>query len=219
MSTEGAPAGSAGPGGRPVKSGSTGPAGSAGPGGSTGQSGSTGPVGPFPEGVDPVSYDRLRRRVLWRLPMGLYLLGSASADRSHLNLMTLNWAMQVSLQPKHLAVSIEAHAVTHELVSDGGCFSLSLVNREQRGDVRKFVKPAAHDPGARTLAGVPYRTATTGAPIPELAVAWVDCEVRHDLNCGSHTLFVGEVVDAGFSEGGEDAPVLRMEDTRMSYGG
>ncbi len=56
-------------------------------------------------------------------------------------------------------------------------------------------------------------------PIPELAIAWVDCEVRHDLNCGSHTLFVGEVVDAGFAEGGEDAPVLRMEDTRMSYGG
>jgi len=151
--------------------------------------------------------------------MGLYLLGSTSADRSHLNLMTLNWAMQVSLQPKHLAVSVETHAVTHGLVSDGRCFSLSLVNREQRAEVRKFVKPAPHDQAARTLAGMPYRTATTGAPIPELAIAWIECEVRHDLNCGSHTLFVGEVVNAGFAEGGEDAPVLRMEDTRMSYGG
>jgi flavin reductase (DIM6/NTAB) family NADH-FMN oxidoreductase RutF len=50
-------------------------------------------------------------------------------------------------------------------------------------------------------------------------VAWLDCEVRHSLEVGSHTLFVGEVVDAGFAEGGEDASVLRMEDTRMSYGG
>jgi hypothetical protein len=36
---------------------------------------------------------------------------------------------------------------------------------------------------------------------------------------GSHSLFVGEVVGFGFSEGGEDAAVLRMEDTRMNYGG
>jgi flavin reductase (DIM6/NTAB) family NADH-FMN oxidoreductase RutF len=178
-----------------------------------------GPVGPFPEGADHVAYDRLRRRVLWRLPMGLYLLGSANADRSRLNLMTLNWATQVALVPKQLAVSIETHAVTHRLVSEGGCFSLSMVSREDRAEVRKFVKPALHDPDARTLAGVPYRTATTGAPIPELATAWVDCAVRHELNCGSHTLFVGEVVNAGFAEGGEEAPVLRMEDTRMSYGG
>jgi flavin reductase (DIM6/NTAB) family NADH-FMN oxidoreductase RutF len=179
----------------------------------------SGPTGPFPDGVDPVVYDRLRRRVLWCLPMGLYLLGSRSSDGSRLNLMTLNWAMQVSLEPKQLAVSIENHAVTHGLVTDGRRYSLSLVDREQRAEVRKFVKPAVHDPVARTLAGVPYRTATTGAPIPELAVAWVDCEVRHELDCGSHTVFVGEVVDAGFAEGGEDAPVLRMEDTRMSYGG
>jgi flavin reductase (DIM6/NTAB) family NADH-FMN oxidoreductase RutF len=64
-----------------------------------------------------------------------------------------------------------------------------------------------------------YRSAVTGAPIPEIALAWLDCEVRHRLDVGSHTLFVGEVVDAGFADDGEDAPVLRMEDTRMSYGG
>ena len=39
------------------------------------------------------------------------------------------------------------------------------------------------------------------------------------VEVGSHSLFVGEVLDAGFAAGGEDAPVLRMEDTRMSYGG
>jgi flavin reductase (DIM6/NTAB) family NADH-FMN oxidoreductase RutF len=177
------------------------------------------PIGPFPDGVDPGSYDRLRRRVLWRLPMGLYLLGSTNADRTRLNLMTLNWATQVSLEPKHLAVSVETHAVTHDLVTDGRCFSLSMISRLQRAEVRKFVKPAAHDPVARTLAGVRYSTATTGAPIPELAIAWVDCEVRQELNCGSHTVFVGEVLNAGFADGAEDAPVLRMEDTRMSYGG
>jgi len=192
------------------------------------------PVGPFPPGADPDAYDRLRRRILWRLPMGIYLLGSASADRSQLNLMTLNWAMQVSTNPKHLAVSVESSAVTHSLIADGGCFALALVARADRAEVRKFVKPAAHDPNARTLNGMPYRTAATGAPIPEIAVAWLDCRVAHRLDVGSHTLFVGEVVDAGAADDGADAAppaapatapaagsteILRMEDTRMSYGG
>jgi len=174
-------------------------------------------VGPFPPGADPDAYDRLRRRVLWRFPMGLYVLGSASAGRR--NLMTINWVMQVSVQPKHVAVSVESSAVTHGLVASGRCFSVSLIDREDRAEVRKFVKPAIDDADTHRLNGIRYRTGLTGAPIPEIAVGWLDCEVRQHLDVGSHTLFVGEVVDAGFADGGEDTAVLRMEDTRMSYGG
>ena len=42
--------------------------------------------------------------------------------------------------------------------------------------------------------------------------------MRSTVDVGSHTLFVGEVVDAGFQKD-EDTAVLRMEDTRMNYGG
>ena len=38
------------------------------------------------------------------------------------------------------------------------------------------------------------------------------------MSVGEHTLFLGEIVDAGFQKP-EDTPVLRMEDTRMNYGG
>jgi flavin reductase (DIM6/NTAB) family NADH-FMN oxidoreductase RutF len=47
----------------------------------------------------------------------------------------------------------------------------------------------------------------------------VDCGLRHVLDLGSHSLFVGEVLDADFAPGAEALAVLRMEDTRMSYGG
>ncbi len=175
------------------------------------------PVGPFPAGVEPAEYDRLRRRVLWKLTMGLYVLGSRAGQRR--NLMTLNWAMQVSISPKLVAVSVERTAVTHELIAEGACYSVALVAREDRAEVRKFVKPAQHDPDAHTLAGVPYRDGVSGAPIPQLAIGYLDCALRHTLDVGSHSLFVGEVLDAGFSADGEDVAVLRMEDTRMSYGG
>src|SRR3984893_17027936 len=97
------------------------------------------PVGPFPEGADPEEYDRLRRRVLWTMPSGLYVVGSRAGDRR--NLMTLHWATQLSFDPKLVGRSIERTPPPHELVSEGSAFSLCLVDREDRAIVRKFVKP------------------------------------------------------------------------------
>ncbi len=174
------------------------------------------PVGPFPEGVDPEEYDRLRRRVLWSMPSGLYVIGSRAGDRR--NGMTLNWATQVSFDPKLILVSIERGAVTHDLMVEGGVFSLNLVDREDRAIVRKFTKPVEVDLEARTLNGFPFHDGRSGAPILDQAVAYVDCEIRDRHEVGGHTMFVGEVVDAGFQKP-EDTPVLRMEDTRMNYGG
>ena len=175
-----------------------------------------GPVGPFPEGVDPAEYDKLRRRVLWKMPYGRYVVGSRAGDRR--NLMTLNWATQVSFEPKLLAISVESHAFTAELIREGRVFALCIVDREDRAIVRTFTKPVEVDMAARTLNGFAFHERRTGAPVLDQAVAFVDCEVREELDCGSSWLFVGEVVDAGFLKD-EDTPVLRMEDTRMSYGG
>ncbi len=182
-------------------------------------------VGPFPAGTDPEAYDRLRRRVLWTMPSGLYLLGSRAGERR--NLMTLNWATQLAFEPKLLGVSIEQAALTHALVHEGGHFTLSLLARDDRALVRKFVKPAEDDRAARTLNGIAYRDApVSGAPVLAVAIAWLDCRVEREVDCGSHTLFVGEIADAAFpaesaGAGSETAApeVLRMEDTRMSYGG
>jgi flavin reductase (DIM6/NTAB) family NADH-FMN oxidoreductase RutF len=176
-----------------------------------------GPVGPFPAGVESDEYDRLRRRVLWTMPSGLYLLGSTDKGERR-NGMTLNWATQVSFAPKLLAVSIELGALTHELVSEGRAFSLNIIDREDRAIVRKFTKPVDVDLAAHTLNGFPYHDGLSGAPILDQAVAYLDCEVRESVTVGEHTLFLGEIVDAGFQKP-EDTPVLRMEDTRMNYGG
>lgn len=161
-------------------------------------------------------YDRMRRRVLWRLPTGLYLLGSRAGDRR--NLMTQSWVTQVAMQPKAVAVSVEAGALTHRLIDESAVFALSMLRPDDRALVRKFVKPAVWDAERATLNDVATREATTGAPILEAAPAWLDCEVRERVGLGSHTVFVGEVVDCGEVDP-DDTVVLRMEDTRMSYGG
>jgi flavin reductase (DIM6/NTAB) family NADH-FMN oxidoreductase RutF len=184
--------------------------------------GGTGPIGPFPPSVTgpdaEADYDKARRRLLWTFPSGLFVVGSRSGDRR--NGMTANWCMQVSFDPKLVAVSIEKGALTHELIADGGVFSVNLVSREDRAIVRKFTKPVEVVIGADTMTfnGFPFHEGVTGAPILTQAVGYVDCALRQSIDVGGHTLFVGEVMNCAF-QGTEDTPVLRMEDTRMNYGG
>lgn len=175
-----------------------------------------GVVGPIPEGQEPEEYDKLRRRVLWTMPSGLYVVGSRAG--TEYNLMTLNWATQVSFDPKLVGISVERSALTHRLITDGGAFTLNIVSREDRAIVRKFVKPVEVDLAARTLNGFSFSEALTGAPILDQAVAYLECRTREHLDVGDHTFFVGEVVDARFLQD-EATDVLRMEDTRMNYGG
>lgn len=167
--------------------------------------------------------ERLRRRVLWAMPGGLYVVGSRAGDDR--NLMTANLVLQVATAPTLVAAAIDADAVTHRLVVEGGCFAVSLLGREDRAVVRRFVKPVPatsvvvdDDGRAVSMAGEAVTEKVTGAPVLARAVGWLDCEVRHRLDFVSHSLFVGEVVAVGGPDG-ELPPVLRMEDTRMSYGG
>src|SRR5918998_5239148 len=161
--------------------------------------GGAGPIGPYPPSVgdDPTAqdaYDKLRRRVLWTLPYGLYVLGSRDGDRR--NGMTINWVTQVSFDPKLVGVGVEKTALTHELVVAGGVFSLNTISREDRAIVRKFTKPVEVDAAAMTLNGFPFHDGATGAPILDQAPSYVDCEVRQAVDVGGHTFFIGEVVDA-----------------------
>lgn len=177
----------------------------------------SGPVGPTPSGADPEEYDKLRRRILWKMPSGLYIVGSTDGGERR-NGMTLNWTTQLGSDPKLLGIGVERDAFTHELITAGGVFSLNFLDPEDRAIVRKFTKPVEVDLGAKTLNGFPFHDGTTGAPVLDQAVAYLDCEVRESVDTGSHTLFIGEIIDCGFQKD-EETPVLRMEDTRMNYGG
>jgi flavin reductase (DIM6/NTAB) family NADH-FMN oxidoreductase RutF len=155
----------------------------------------------------------LLNRVTWKIPNALVLIGSRAGDER--NAMTASWVTQLSMEPVLIGVGIDNEAVTHRLVRDGGSFTVNLWDSADTRVFVKFSKPATDD--GSTLNGRAVRAATTGAPVFEEAVAWMDCEVRHQLDLGTHTLFVGEVVDAAIRD--DDARSAAMADTRMKYGG
>jgi flavin reductase (DIM6/NTAB) family NADH-FMN oxidoreductase RutF len=169
--------------------------------------------------AEPDTFDRQRRRVLWALPTGLYLIGSRSGEE--VNLMAANLVVQVCLEPKLVAAAIEANSVTAGLVAQSGAFTVCLLARQDKDVVRKFVKPVSEversdDGTVSSMSGHPVReVGERRLPVLAAATAHLVCEVvRHEV-LGSHTLFIGEVTGVG----GEPTDVLRLEDTRMHYGG
>jgi len=167
----------------------------------------------------PDELDRHRRRVLWALPTGLYLVGSRHGEA--VNLMTANLVVQVCTEPKLVGVALEHDSVTARLVQAGGAFTVSLLRREDRDVVRRFVKPVSEversaDGSLSAMSGHAVTEVGSGRlPVLGAAAGYLACSLTEARLLGSHTWCIGEVAEVG----GEPDAVLRMEDTRMHYGG
>jgi flavin reductase (DIM6/NTAB) family NADH-FMN oxidoreductase RutF len=159
--------------------------------------------------VDP----DLINSITFKIPNALALIGSASGEEW--NGMTASWITQLSMEPVIIGVGIDNKAVTHRLVTEGGSFTVNLWSAEDTRPFVKFSKPAERD--GNTLNGRPVFTATTGAPVFEEAIAWMDCAVRQAIDLGTHTLFLGEIVDAAVND--SDQRAAAISDTRLKYGG
>ena len=90
-----------------------------------------GPVGPFPDGADPEEYDRLRRRVMWTMPTGLFVIGSRSAlfaPQPDLGLIVIDEEHEWTFKQADQAPRYDAH----ETADDGAyeTFADPRANRE-----------------------------------------------------------------------------------------
>ncbi|MEX0757594.1 MAG: flavin reductase family protein [Acidimicrobiia bacterium] len=157
--------------------------------------------------------DVVLNKVTWKIPNALALVGSRAGDEW--NAMTTSWITQVSMEPVLIGIGVDNSSVTHRLISDGGSFTVNLWPSDDTRPFVKFSKPATKD--GMTLNERPITEGVTGAPIFEEAIAWMDCEVRSTHDFGTHTFFVGEVVDAEGLD--EDQRAAAVSDTRMKYGG
>ena len=163
--------------------------------------------------ADGALESELVNRVTWKIPNALALVGSRAGDER--NGMTTSWITQLSMEPVLIGIGVDNTAVTHRLISDGGSFTVNLWDSDDTRVFVKFSKPARDD--GDTLNDRPVRSGRTGAPIFTEASAWMDCEVRQAIDLGTHTLFVGELVDAGIVDDAKRS--ASMNDTRMKYGG
>jgi flavin reductase (DIM6/NTAB) family NADH-FMN oxidoreductase RutF len=158
----------------------------------------------------------LLNAVTWKIPNALALVGSRVGEEW--NAMTTSWITQLSMEPVLIGIGVDNTAVTHRLISEGGSFTVNLWSADDTKVFVKFSKPAVlATNGEMTLNGRIVQAAPSGAPIFAEAVAWFDCEVRREVDFGTHTLFAGEITAAAIND--DEARAAAMSDTRMKYGG
>ena len=180
---------------------------------------------------DVAQDEQRRRRLLWAMPAGLYVLGSTGGERGPYNLMTHSLAVQAATEPCVVAVAVEVGARTHALLEASGVATLSVLRRDQRALVRRFVKPVEDQAldasgGLIELNSVAVALAPSGAPYLLDAAGCLDLGVLETVRFASHSLFCCEVTGVAVADevlagsaSAHVAEILRMEDTKMSYGG
>jgi len=149
------------------------------------------------------------RYVMAHFATGVTVVTSRTPDGRPCGL-TANSVASVSLNPLLVLVCVEREAASHACVIEGGAFAVSILDRRHDELARRF---AAGDRTAR-FEELAYRTETTGSPVLDDALAWLDCRVQNVYEAGDHSIVVGEVIACDAREG-EPLVFYRGEYRRM----
>jgi flavin reductase (DIM6/NTAB) family NADH-FMN oxidoreductase RutF len=137
-------------------------------------------------------------------PYGLYIIGSRGSD--NINGMMADWVMQVSFEPRLVAVSLERNSTTLRNVRETGAFTVNILAAEDRALAAKFCQPreaskivGRSEEGSAViydkLAGIDYTPGPhTDCPVLDAALAYLECQVHEIVDCGDHALAIGRVV-------------------------
>jgi flavin reductase (DIM6/NTAB) family NADH-FMN oxidoreductase RutF len=154
----------------------------------------------------------IKKKVLRLIPYGLYIATSRAEET--IGAGTINWVTQSSFSPPLVVAAIKVDSSLHEVIAASRVFALHVLGKNQKDIATAFFKGAQPEGG--TLNGYRFESGTTGAPILVDPLAWFECRVMDEVRRGDHTIYVGEVVEAGVRR--EEEP-LTLRDTGFFYGG
>ncbi len=146
------------------------------------------------------------RRIIGGFATGVTVLTTANDGLLHG--MTANAVTSVSLDPLLLLVCISKSANAHEQVEATRRFTINILAADQEDISVTFA--AKNEAERDRLQGVKYRMGTTGVPIIEGCLAFIECSVSDSIDGGDHTVYLGSV---------ENAEVLRDASPLIFYQG
>lgn len=141
------------------------------------------------------------RQVLGHFPTGVAAITAISADGTPTG-MAVGSFTSVSLDPPLVAFLPDKSSSTFPLIRDSGRFCVNFLTHQQEWMCRTFATK-----GADKFAGVTWQPATsTGSPVIDDALGWIDCEIGDIHDAGDHYIVIGAVKDLGVS--GRSMPLV-----------
>lgn len=143
----------------------------------------------------------MNKKALHRLTYGMYIICSRKGDK--INGQVVNTVVQASSEPPTIAVCINKGNLTHEFIKASGVFTVSILARDAPlSFIGRFGFKSGRD--VDKLEGVNHRQGVTGVPIvQDHALAYLEARVIQEMDVGTHTDFLGELVGADILKEGE----------------
>ena len=134
------------------------------------------------------------QNVLDNCSYGLYIVTSNSKGK--LNGQISDALMQVTAFAPQTAVCINKNELTHEYIKESGVYAANILKKSS--DLQ-FIGLFGFKSGRDTdkISQVKYKIGETGCPIVlENTVSSFEVKVTKEIDLGTHTMFIGEVVNA-----------------------
>lgn len=135
----------------------------------------------------------MNREAFFKISYGLYIVSTADGEQK--GGYVANTVFQVSSSPARIAISCSKDNFTNHLIINSGVFAISVLREDYDNKImNRFGYQSGKDidkfEGIQTLKG------KTGIPIvKDDSIAWFECEVEQRLDLGTHTLFIGRLID------------------------
>ncbi len=162
-----------------------------------------------------------KKTVLRMIPYGLYVLTSESSD-GRVAASTVNWVSQASFEPPLVAVGVKVDSAAYEIIKESRAFALNVLGKGQQALAFGFFKTLERD--GNSIGGEMFSVGNSGCPVLANATAFLECSLLDTLEKGDHSLFLGEVIEAGVNReisGRPDSETLSLGDLGETtfYGG
>ena len=129
--------------------------------------------------------------VLHNLSYGMYIVASNKGDQ--LNAQIANTVFQITSEPVGIAISINKENLTHEFIEASGNFSVSVLSEEAP---LQFIGKFGFRTGRKEekFKDIKYNRSSSGCPVVlDYAICYLEAKVTCKFDCGTHTLFLGEM--------------------------
>jgi flavin reductase (DIM6/NTAB) family NADH-FMN oxidoreductase RutF len=163
--------------------------------------------------------EKAKKHTLRRIPYGLYILTARTEEdvpglERGIDAATVSWLSQASFDPPRVVASLRRESTIWRRVQASGTFAINFLGKGQKDLASGFFRHV--EPGERAWGDHAFHLGLTGAPILDEVPAYLECSVVQAIDAGDHTLFLGDIVEAGTQN---DLEPLDLAQTGWHYGG
>jgi flavin reductase (DIM6/NTAB) family NADH-FMN oxidoreductase RutF/rubredoxin len=155
----------------------------------------------IPHGVKPA---------LFKISYGLYIVTSLDGDK--INGQCCNTFFQITSDPARVAVGINKSNYTHQFIENSGKVGIGILGQTGHDLVRNFGYRSGRD--SNKFEGISYTKGETGVPIITDCIAFLEGQVVDKMDCGTHTLFLIDVLSGDLHSDAEPMTYAYFRQTK-----